>query len=589
MGLKDIFTNPGRFKFYGGAGYPTPNIYTGGVNGVEPLLTLKYGKDSLGGGSSRQPFIVTPIPGASATFNTNGLVIARSATDVERLSKFFTTTPGLLFIAKQNVLSQTNVRTQASNYHVPQIQPNSGPYLPTNTLAQVGVSATGFHFDKQGLLPNGYFSPKYADAVKTDQETPYNRLYNLYYNKMIDTGLNGIQGLTIPEPINSVSLLSTEILNYRGGPGSFLGVGSTSINFSSGNRTGVNNPLYVNNTYQFYGILPTTNKVIVSNPALALEAQKTYINQPITGLVDFRAHLRKGIKNSNILSESPNYGSDEEFGPAFKNIENRVLLGDPGRRNKNIISYTKGAITDDKVEALDKVNAKPLYRSILSSDVNTNDLVKFRIEAIDNDKPAFSTFIHFRALIDSFSDSYTSNWTSTQYIGRGEKFYTYDTFDRSINMSWTVAAQSKDELIPMYQKLNFLASNLMPDYNNDGYMRGSLVRLTVGGYLYSQPGFITSLTYDIPQESPWEIGINDRGGSDNSVKELPHIIKVSGFTFTPIHNFVPRKQMNNYAGFDSSVSTFGNERFIALAAGTSPNENNYDAAGGNYTTSASKK
>ena len=31
-------------------------------------------------------------------------------------------------------------------------------------------------------------------------------------------------------------------------------------------------------------------------------------------------------------------------------------------------------------------------------------------------------------------------------------------------------------------------------------MRGNLVRLTVGGYLYEQPGFITSLTYDVPQE-----------------------------------------------------------------------------------------
>ena len=121
MGLRDIFTNHDKFKFYGGAGYPTPNVYTGGVNGVEPLLTLKYGKDSPGGGASRQPFIVTPIPGASATFNTNGLVIARSETDVTRLAKFFTTTPGVLFIAKQNVLSQTNVRTQAADYNEPRI------------------------------------------------------------------------------------------------------------------------------------------------------------------------------------------------------------------------------------------------------------------------------------------------------------------------------------------------------------------------------------------------------------------------------------------------------------------------------------
>lgn len=572
MGLKDIFTNPSKFVFYGGAGYPTPNVYTGGVNGVEPLLTLKYGKDSPGGGASRQPFIVTPIPGASTTFNTNGLVIARSATDVERLAKFFTTTPGLLFIAKQNVLSQTNVRTQAANYNIPQIQPNNGPYLPTNTLAQVGLSAVGAHFDKQGLLPNGEFSPKYADAVKTNQEVSTNRLYNLYYDKMIDTGLNGIQGLPVPNPINSVSSLSTEILNYRGGPGSFLGIGSTSIFFSLGNRTGINNPLYKNNTANhksnpntFYGSL--TPGSLTADPAKELAQQVTYQNQPVINLVDFRARLRNNIDKSSILSKSPSYSAGDN-----KTIETRVFLGDPGVRG-DIFSYTKGKVVNGKVEALDKINAKPLYSSRIVSDNQTNDLVKFRIEAINNDDPGEGVFMHFRAFIDSFSDNYTANWTGTQYIGRGEQFYTYDKFDRQINMSWTVVAQSKEELIPMYQKLNFLASNLMPDYNNQGYMRGSLVRITVGGYLYSQPGFLTSLTYDIPQESSWEIAINDEGDSDNSVKELAHMIKVTA-VFTPIHTFVPRKQVNEYKfkNTEDEVSRFGPEHYIALSTGI---ENNY--------------
>jgi hypothetical protein len=591
MGLKDIFINPERFKFYGGAGYPTPNGLTGGVNGVEPLLTLKYGKDSLGGGVSKQPFIVTPIPGASATFNTNGLVIARSTTDVERLSKFFTTTPGLLFIAKQNVLSQTNVRTQAASWHIPQIQPNNGPYLQTNTLAQVGLSAVGAHFDKQGLLPNGYFSPKYNDNEVvigvTDKST--NRLVILK-----DFKINASSTTTISSiyPYKSlVSPLGTEILNYRGGPGATLGVGSTSINFASAGkfRTGINNPLYTDNRNQFYGILPTTYNVIVPDPAKALEDQQTYQKQPITQLVDFRQHLRKGIFNSNILSKSPNYGGSPEDGPNAS-IEQRVLLGDPGRRDKNIISYTSGSIINGATSsiALDKVNAYPLYRSNDAQEAETNDLVKFRIEVIDNVKPAFGTFIHFRAFIDSFSDNYSADWSPTQYIGRGEQFYTYDKFNRTINMSWTVAAQSKNELIPMYQKLNYLASSLAPTYNSKGYMAGTLVRLTVGGYLYSQPGFITSLTYDVPSESPWEIGINDaNAGSDNSVKELPHIIRVSGFNFTPIHNFVPRKQTNTYegtkilAGRDKDgnqlrgdqVSTFGPERFIALNTG---DHNNYD-------------
>jgi len=42
-------------------------------------------------------------------------------------------------------------------------------------------------------------------------------------------------------------------------------------------------------------------------------------------------------------------------------------------------------------------------------------------------------------------------------------------------MDWTVAAQSKQELIPMWQKLNYLASVNAPDYSDTGYMSGNLI------------------------------------------------------------------------------------------------------------------
>jgi hypothetical protein len=137
------------------------------------------------------------------------------------------------------------------------------------------------------------------------------------------------------------------------------------------------------------------------------------------------------------------------------------------------------------------------------------------------------------------NDSYNATWTPGQYLGRSENFYNYNGFTRTVSLSWTVAAQSKEELIPMYKKLNLLASSLAGDYSPNGYMRGILAQLTVGGYLYEQPGIITQLTYDVPQESPWEIGINDEGGTDNSVREMPHIMKVSGFSFTPIYKQKP--------------------------------------------------
>jgi len=114
-------------------------------------------------------------------------------------------------------------------------------------------------------------------------------------------------------------------------------------------------------------------------------------------------------------------------------------------------------------------------------------------------------------------------------------------------------------------------------------MRGNLVQLTIGGYLYEQPGFITGLTYEMGEESPWEIGIGVVNGSeDGTVKELTQIIKVTGFNFTPIQKFIPRLQDNSF-GSDAIgfAETYGPERFIALANGIGKEDNNYNVVNTN--------
>ena len=109
---------------------------------------------------------------------------------------------------------------------------------------------------------------------------------------------------------------------------------------------------------------------------------------------------------------------------------------------------------------MDRITGMPLYKSsgVIQDEIK-NDLVKFRIGVIDNDNPLEKTYIHFRAFINSLSDSYSSDWESQKFMGRSENFYKYQGFDRQVSIDWTVAAQSKQELIPMYQKLNYLASS----------------------------------------------------------------------------------------------------------------------------------
>ena len=111
-------------------------------------------------------------------------------------------------------------------------------------------------------------------------------------------------------------------------------------------------------------------------------------------------------------------------------------------------------------------------------------------------------------------------------------------FDRDISIGFTVAAQSKEELVPIYRKLNFLASSLTPFYTEKGYMAGNIAYLTLGDYLTNQAGVINSMGIDIDKDTPWEIGINTNGDRDETVPRLPFRVSVK-MKFTPIHQFRP--------------------------------------------------
>ena len=620
------------------------------------LKSLRYGKDTLGGGDSGQPYIQKPIPdSASNLFSQEDFIlkgganaVSDSLTDVSRLTKMFfdlKSPNGLFFTAKQQLLSRTAVRTQTSGVL------NDRVYNPLNTITQAGVNALGIHTKKQGVNPFadiGAYSNNdslYGVRVKTDQPADENRLFSLYQlNKegMSQSNWN-FSGIDLNVGIN--------VLSYGGGPGADLGIGKTNIRYASPeqrtgkqnkwfktpyftgtsgsfdpSRTNEDNKSYIFsgsvsglygrftrepidngfndigqnlNEYNVYnpeiaGTFPENTDLIYNNGANTLDQEQIigisdiqYKNSPNVFTpatqIDFRKSLRQN-PSSSIMSLAPSYDEgrgktiDGGFGPG------RVNQLSPGRKG-NISSYTVGKRDGNiNVGPTDRINALPIYRSeYVTQKDEKNDLVKFRIAAIDNDAPNFKTFMHFRALLSGISDSYSSTWNPTQYLGRGEDFYTYSGFSRAISLSWTVVAQSKEELIPMYKKLNYLASTMAPNYSPNGFMRGNLMQLTIGGYLYEQQGFFTTLDYSIPDDTPWEIGIDSSGGFDGTVKEMPHRIEVSA-AFTPIHSFIPQKMKITDEMSDAGLidtNKYGDEKFIALANGgidSNSNYNNFDTS-----------
>ena len=663
------------------------------VNLITNLKSLRYGNDRRDGASSGQPYVTKPIPTGfidggglgDEDFLLRGgsLLPTQVAKDVSRLTKMFfdfKSPNGILFIAKQNVLSRSAVDIKAGKGKDRIL--NNGIYLPTSTILQAAANPLGGHLVKQGLNPfvdnseaaaNGDFGDGILGFINgiLGQNLP---LANATYWKTDASrervkNTNSSRLITFTDKwITPNSTKNNVLYEYSGGPGSVLGVGNTQILLSK-NRTGVNNPNLAGSKSNSDLFFSTSNKIkddanplgpveigrenysVFKRPnpqyqgakILGLSVSQIYdsitvqdINQGKyktynnlnTPLRDFKTNVFQsntfkadntvaGLKNTLDYNELMSAGDASEKGEnglqdfrktgtssvnytdTTKTSTGRVNLGDPGRTSK----WRKNSYTEGTGEAIDKINAYPIYSTNTVGNGSQlgkndyNDFVSFRIGIINNDDPSFTNYLHFRALLDGMEDSYNANWGSQKFSGRAENLYNYQGFDRSISLSWTVAAQSQEELIPMYQKLNYLASVCAPDYSSDGYMRGNLIKLTVGGYLYEQVGILKGITYTVPQESPWEISIDDNGGRDLTLQELPMMIKVSGFQFIPIQDFVPQVQKNDFDGLKDKLTTsngelatldgttpiskgtlskFGKQRYISLSRGTRSEDNSYD-------------
>lgn len=356
---------------------------------------------------------------------------------------------------------------------------------------------------------------------------------------------------------------------------------------------GNSSPTLRNSTsvYKSGSLETDTDVVRRDNPSVRVWNQEFFQDSDIdtdsakgTGEIkeDFRSVLRRKLRY-NLPGQLAYSGAG-----SGKILDTRVNQGNPGSPLspfKDVSFYANGSGTGP----IDRINALPIYKSTnvaqeIEDGKAVNDLIKFRIASVNNDKPSEFEYMHFRAFIDSFSDSYGTQWAGERYPGRGEEFFRYGGFTRGISLSFTVAAQSKEELMPMYKKLNFLASNTMNDYSDSGYMRAPFIKLTIGGYLYEQFGFLKGIQYGWEMAAPFEIGINDAGGEDPNVKELPHVIRVTGFDFQPIYDFLPQKQRNGFSD-SGELTTYGPEKYIALANDIGKGSNNYDTDADGLTNS----
>lgn len=257
------------------------------------------------------------------------------------------------------------------------------------------------------------------------------------------------------------------------------------------------------------------------------------------------------VSSSQEIAKIPS-GSVQDFRQKFgdtysfdyNNIkikrETRVNLGDQGRKKAKGF-YTSYSTKDEL--AIDKLNALDISDSRIDGTDDARDLAKLYFEIIT---PDGSKFLHFRAFIDSIDDSYNADWQGSKYVGRAENFYTYGGFERDISLSFKIAAATRSEMKPLYRKMVLLASSTAPTYGGQGFMRGTVARITVGSYFSQIPGVITSVKFNLIDGMPWEIAMqNPERNIDDDVQELPMGLQCS-VSFKAIHDFAPQTGLLHY-------------------------------------------
>lgn len=452
-------------------------------------------------------------------------------------------------------------------------------YSPTNTLVQVALQSGGLHIERAAAFPL-LQTPKYekffGKAGKTAADTNSNVL-RLYEKQPVRANkvLTKFQGIINSIPILNRAIplppIGNEVLySYQGGPESLAGLGITRIT-----RGEIRPGIYtindsVNSSFSAYTNTWTLNTEAEARKNAAggqlADGEKDVYIKP--------SNFTPSVINSKVpfnlfRSSSDNDGATKPaiYNSSINGLKYTNYLGDVvtvKAFNNNVTNVSREIRIGSGRK--DSINLTPIFTGVTSANNslvkignkhhNIRDLIKFRIEVVDNSTNVsttnVSTFMIFRSYLTNFTDNITSDWNNFKYVGRGENLYTYSGFGRSVTMGFKVAALSEMEMQPMYQKLNYLASSMMPDYEG-GYMKGNFFRMTVGNYFYRQIGIITNLSYKISNDTPWEIAIDEpeRGtAAERQLYELPHIIDVD-LTFIPIglqnngDNLIPEKGINS--------------------------------------------
>lgn len=506
--------------------------------------------------------------------NTGGLAMQVNSRidDLARHTKLLARKPGLKFLGNQALLAQTNVvqtmKQAKKDGNVKEVVKEQLIKTAANTvgatlsiLAQIPVNGTGTHLIR-GLGGNSYLKP-----ASPDNRSGIGGAINSAISSV--AGAAGGTGNTVNAARNSlngeqtiIDRLATDFAkDYKGGVQGEDQVSGKLEKRQAGDETKsalnrvteeVNTP---SGQWNYLGEEdPDNNKTkeraatVLKGGKILIDKDKTYSKHyfggsgrhsggiPIKtadgqGSVNFpdteigQLNQKEAELNNEVNQQKEVKRVQKTSAPLKENYDtyldeitvtgNKAEDGHRARREEGL------------VDKADPVLAATTTATILGTDAE--DIIPFEFNTFYPGNTD-GKYLAFRAFLTDFSDNYSGDWAGTKYVGRGEELYNYQGFKRDISFGFKVAAFSKADMQPLYDKLNLLVGSTAPTYRNGNFMMGTLTKVTIGDYLVQTSGFISSVGLSWDSNIPWEM--------ETEGERLPHALDVS-ISFTPIHDFIP--------------------------------------------------
>lgn len=160
----------------------------------------------------------------------------------------------------------------------------------------------------------------------------------------------------------------------------------------------------------------------------------------------------------------------------------------------------QGAAPTGNVRVVNQSLGKTERRSLaVTPDGDGTDFITFRIDSVSGKSATF------KALLTSFSDSWSPSWTDQNYVGRQDTLKVYKGVTRSVSLGFKVVAWR--DASAMFAKLETLAKiTSVGSPTGPGYVKGPLIKISVGKLFDKVYCACTSLKIDFnPAEFTWDL------------------------------------------------------------------------------------